>query len=169
MTWFYSRWAALIALAVIFSALTYQHYQQNLASVTPEWIVKNNTPNPPSIRVQGRVKSQSVTGNLEEGQAEFELEGESANLSVHYNGPPPENLEELKTRIVVGQWNPVQKIFRAHEIALVPNYRFLISAYLVGFIPLLLLAFFMSIKVTSLFQVIKDSKLYEPEAEFHVD
>ncbi|UCE63017.1 MAG: cytochrome c maturation protein CcmE [Nitrospirota bacterium] len=169
MTSFYARWAALIVIALILSGLTYQHYQQNLASVTPEWIVKNNSSPTPSIRLEGMVKSGSLSGNLDEGQAEFQLVGDSANVAVHYNGSPPENLRELKTLIVVGQWDPAQQVFRAREIVLVTNYGFVVSAYLVAMIPLILLVFSMSRKVTSLFQVIKESKLYEPQAEFHVD
>lgn len=169
MTSFYTRWAVLIVIASILSGLTYQHYQQNLVTVTPEWIVKNTSSTAPSIRLEGMVKSGSLSGNLQEGQAEFQLAGDTTNVTVHYNGSPPENLRELKTLIVVGQWDPAQQIFRAGEIALVTNYGFVISAYLVGIIPLILLVFFMSRKVTWLFQLIKDSKLYEPQAEFHVD
>ena len=169
MTWFYSRWAALTVIAVILSALTHQHYQQHLASVTPEWLVMHNQSTNPSIRLEGMVKSGSLSGNLQEGQAEFKLVGDPTNVTVHYNGSPPENLRELKTLIVVGLWDPAQQIFRASEIALVTNYGFVISAYLVGIIPLILFVFSMSRKVTALFQVIKESKLYEPQAEFDVD
>jgi len=169
MTSFYTRWAALIVIALILSGLTYQHYQQNLASVTPEWIVQNSSSIAPSIRLEGMVKSGSLSGNLQEGQAEFHLLGDSTKVTVHYKGSPPENLRELKTLIVVGSWDPAQQVFRAHEIALVINYGFVISAYLVAIIPLILLVFSMSRKVTSLFQVIKESKLYEPQTESHVD
>ncbi len=169
MTLFYTRWAALIVIALILSGLTYQHYQQNLASVTPGWIVKNSSSNSPSVRLEGMVKSGSLSGDLQEGEAQFRLQGEMATVTVHYHGAPPENLRELKTLIVVGQWDSAEQIFRARDIALVTNYGFVISAYLVGVIPLILLVFTMSRRVTSLFQVIKESKLYEPQAEFHVD
>ena len=169
MTSFYTRWAALIVVALILSGLTYQHYLENLASVTPGWIVKKSSSTTPSIRLEGMVKSGSLSGNLQEGQAEFQLVGDSANVAVRYHGAPPENLRELKTLIVVGQWDPEEQIFRAREIALVTNYGFVIGAYLVALIPLILLVFTMSRKVTSLFQVIKESKLYEPQAEFNVD
>jgi len=169
MTWFYSRWAALTVIAVILSALTHQHYQQHLASVTPEWLVMHNQSTNPSIRLEGMVKSGSLSGNFQEGQAEFQLVGESTNVTVNYKGAPPENLRELKTLIVAGHWVPAKKIFQAHEIALVTNYGFVISAYLVAIIPLIFILFSMSRKVTSLFQGIKESKLYEPQAEFHVD
>jgi cytochrome c-type biogenesis protein CcmE len=169
MTSFYTRWAVLIVISVILSGLTYQHYQQNLASVTPEWVINKSSSTASSIRLEGMVKSGSLSGNLQEGQAEFKLVGDSTNVTVHYSGAPPENLRELKTLIVVGLWDPAQQIFRASEIALVTNYGFVISAYLIAMIPLILLVFSMSRKVTALFQVIKESKLYEPQAEFDVD
>lgn len=169
MTSFYTRWGILILIALILSGLTYQHYQQNLASVTPAWVLKNGSSKAPSLRVEGMVKSGSLSGNLEEGQVEFQLVGDSANMRVQYKGAPPENLRELKTLIVIGQWDPIQQIFRTGEIALVTNYGFVISAYLVAMIPLILLVFAMSRKVTSLFQIIKESKAYEPQSDFHVD
>ena len=169
MTRFYSQWAALTVIALILSALTYQHYLHHLASVTPEWLVMHDKSTNPSIRLKGMVKSGSLSGNLQEGKANFQLVGESANITVNYKGSPPENLRELKTLIVIGQWVHSKKIFQAHEIALVTNYGFVISAYLVAIIPLLFILFSMSRKVTTLFQVIKDSKLYEPQAEFRVD
>ncbi len=169
MTSFYIRWAALALMALILSGLTYQHYQQNLASVTPERIIKNSSSTAPSVRVEGMVKSGSLSGNPQEGQAEFQLSGESTTVTVHYKGEPPENLRELKTVIAVGHWDSGQQIFQAREIAIVTNYGFVISAYLVAIIPLLVLVFSMSRKVTSLFQVIKESKVYEPQEVFHVD
>ena len=169
MTWFYTRWAGLVVMALILSVLTYQHHRQNLASVTPEWILTGHSPPPASIRLEGLVKSGSLAGNLQAGQAEFQLVGETATVTVQYDGPPPENLRELKTLVVVGRWDPAEKIFRAQEIALVPNYGFVISAYLVAIFPLVLLVFSMSRKVTFLFQIIKESRLYEPQAEFQVE
>ena len=169
MTSFYIRWVALAFIALILSGLTYQHYQQNLASVTPEWIIKNGGSTASSIRLEGMVRSGSLSGNLQEGQAKFQLGSESSHVTVHYKGEPPENLRELKTVIAVGQWDQVRQIFQARKIGIVTNFGFVMSAYLVAIIPLLLLVFSMSRKVTSLFQVIKESKVYEPQAEFHVD
>ena len=169
MTSFYTRWAVLLVIALILSGLTYQHYQQNLVSVTPEWIIKHSSSATSSVRLEGMVKSGSLSGNIQNGEAQFILQGESVTVPVQYNGPPPENLRELKTLVVMGQWDASEQLFRAREIALVTNYGFVISAYLVAMIPLILLVFSMNRKVTSLFQVIKESKLYEPQADFHVD
>ena len=169
MTSFYTRWSVLVGIAIILAFLTNQHYQEHLASVTPEWVLNNTSSASKHIRLEGMVKSGTLNGNLQAGQADFQLEGESTSVRVHYAGAPPENLRELKTLIVVGQWNPEHQVFQAGEIALVTNYKFVISAYLVALLPLILLVFSMSQKVTSLYQVIKESKVYEPQQEFHVD
>ena len=168
MTWLYLRWAGFCVIAVILAVLTYQHYQANLASVTPGMVLSKSNVHS-SIRVEGMVKSGSLSGNPQEGQAEFELTDGSASIPVHYQGPPPENLRELKTLIVIGRWDPAAQVFRAHETALVTNFGFVISAYLVTVIPLALFLFIMSRKVALLFQEIKQSKLYEPEAESHAE
>ena len=169
MTWLYLRWTGLCVMAVILAVLTYQHYQANLASVTPEWVLQHTLDEYPSLRVEGMVKSGTLSGNPQVGQVEFDLTGVSASIPVHYQGAPPENLRELKTLIVVGRWDPAAQIFRAHETALVTNFGFVISAYVITVIPLALFLFTMTRKVALLFHEIKQSKLYEPEADIRVD
>ena len=91
-----------MSLPMILVVLAYQHYQQHLISVTPVFVIKN-APTDSALRVQGMVKSGSLKGNVQEGHAEFELVGESSTISVAYDGPPPDNLRELKTLIIVGK------------------------------------------------------------------
>lgn len=169
MTWFYLRWAGFTLIAVILAVLTSQHYQANLASVTPEWVRKSHMDVSPSLRVEGMVKSGTLSGNLQEGQVKFELIGSSDSIPVQYEGPPLENIRELKTLIVVGRWDPHNQVFHAHQTTLVTNFGFVISAYLVTVLPLAFLLFTMSRRVALLYQEIKRSKLYEPEADVHVD
>ena len=168
MTWFYLRWAGVGVTAMILVLLAYQHYQQHLVSVTPEYVI-NHAPTDSALRVQGMVNSGSLKGNVEEGHAEFDLVGESARMSVAYDGPPPDNLRELKTLIVVGKWDGTAKTFRARETAIVTNFGFVTSAYLIGTLPLAIFVFAMGRRVTYLFQEIKQSKLYESESDLHVD
>ena len=153
---------------MILVALTYQHYQHHLVSVTPEFVIKH-VPTDSALRVQGMVKSGSLNGNVQEGHAEFELMGESATISVAYDGPPPDNLRELKTLIIVGKWDGPGDTFQARDTALVTNFGFVTSAYLIGTLPLAIFVFAMGRRVTFLFQEIKQSKLYESEADLHVD
>jgi len=168
MTGFYLRWAGIIVIAIILAVFATQNYKNHLASVNPEFVITGKH-SQTTVRVQGMVGSGSLTGSPEEGHAEFELLGKTKSLKVQYQGPPLENLRELKTLILIGSWNPVSQVFRAQETALVTNYGFVASAYIIAFLVLVASVFTMSRKVTFLFQEIKESKLYEPELDTHVD
>jgi cytochrome c-type biogenesis protein CcmE len=162
MTAFSLRWSALVVVAVILTILTSRYVERHLASLTPdELLVLQPTG---SVRVLGLVKGGTLAGELESGHARFELSGDHETLSVQYDGPPPENLRELKTLIVVGQWDPASSAFQARDIALVTNYGFVMGAYAVGVLPLALFLFMMERRVGLLYREIKQSKLYEPEA-----
>ena len=161
MNTFYLRWAGLGIIAIVLSGLIYFHYQENLASLTPQE-VREMTPKK-EIRVLGLVKAGTLTGKVTSGEAEFELlEGQTA-IPVKYQGPPPDNLRELKTLILIGKWNPTNNIFEARDIGLVTNYGFVMSAYLIGLVPLAVFLFVMSRRVSLLYEEIKESKLYQAE------
>ena len=162
MTGFYLRWATVVVVLSILAFLSSKHYEQNLASLTPEIVATGNHARTP-LRVQGMVKSGSLTGSPEEGHAAFELQGASKSLKVEYQGPPPDNLRELKTLILIGQWDASAQLFRARETAIVTNYGFVASAYTIALVALLVFVFAMSRKVTFLYQEIKDSKIYESD------
>lgn len=160
MTNLHRRWGGVFLVAIVFIVLTYNHYRDNLASLVPEQ-VKQETP-AGEIRVLGMVQG----GTLETrgaGEATFALLGESATLPVHYQGPPPDNLRELKILILVGTWNADRQMFEARDIGIVPNYGFIAGAYLLGLLPLALLLFTMTRRVHFLYEEIKTSKLYEKE------
>ncbi len=160
MTNLHRRWGGVFLVAIVFIVLTYNHYRDNLASLAPEQ-VKQETP-AGEIRVLGMVQG----GTLETRgarEATFALLGESATLPVHYQGPPPDNLRELKILILVGTWNADRQVFEARDIGIVPNYGFIAGAYLLGLLPLALLLFAMTRRVHSLYEEIKASTLYEEE------
>ncbi|MCY3729443.1 MAG: cytochrome c maturation protein CcmE [Nitrospira sp.] len=156
----YIRWGGVCIIAIAFIMLTYNHYRDNLASLAPRQ-VKQEAP-AGDIRVLGMVQG----GTLETrgaGKATFALLGESASLQVQYEGPPPDNLRELKILILIGRWNAATQVFEARDIGIVPNYGFIAGAYLLGLLPLALLLFAMSRRVYFLYDEIKASKLYEEE------
>lgn len=160
MTNFYIRWGGVFIVAIVFIVLTYTHYRDNLASLLPRQ-VKQEAP-AGEIRVLGMVQG----GTLETrgaGEATFALLGESASLPVHYEGPPPDNLRELKILVLIGTWNADTQVFEARDIGIVPNYGFIAGAYLLGLLPLALLLFAMTRRVHFLYDEIKASKLYEEE------
>ena len=160
MTNLYLRWGGVLIVAIVLIVLTYNHYRDNLASLVPQQ-VKQEAPTG-EIRVLGMVQG----GTLETrgaGEATFALLGESASLPVHYEGPPPDNLRELKILILIGTWNADTQVFEARDIGIVPNYGFIAGAYLLGLLPLALLLFAMNRRVHFLYDEIKASKLYEEE------
>ena len=82
---------------------------------------------------------------------------------MQYDGPPPDNLRELKILVLIGTWNADAQVFEARDIGIVPNYGFIAGAYLLGLLPLALLLFAMTRRVHFLYDEIKASKLYEEE------
>lgn len=154
------RWGGVLIVAIVLIVLTYNHYQENLASLAPQQVTQEAPAG--EIRVLGMVQG----GTLETrgaGEATFALLGESASLSVYYQGPPPDNLRELKILVLIGTWNADSQMFEARDIGIVPNYGFIAGAYLLGLLPLVLLLFAMTRRVTFLYDEIKASKLYEEE------
>ena len=167
MTGLYLRWSAIVIAAVVIAALTFQDFEQHLTSLTPEDVVSLQPTR--VVRVIGLVKGGTLRGDLESGHANFELAGQQDTLPVQYDGPPPENLRELKTLVVIGAWDPASGTFLAHDLALVTNYGYVVGAYLIGLLPLALFLLGMERKVALLYRKIKESKLYEPETPHHVD
>ncbi len=161
MTSLYLRWCGLLIVAVVLTGLTYSHYQQHLATLSPKQV----TDQKPSqeIRVLGMVRGGTLKGKVETGDATFALVESESTLPVHYHGPPPDNLRELKTLILIGKWNSTDNIFEARDIGLVTNYGFVVGAYLIGLIPLAIFLFAMSRRVGLLYEEIKASKLYQEE------
>jgi hypothetical protein len=111
------------------------------------------------------VKSGTLKGDVEQGRATFEFVEGSASLVVEYQGPPLENIRELKTLVLIGRWDSQAQIFRAQDTALINNFGFVAAAYLISVLALGWMVFAMSQRVMVLFREIKESKLYEPEAE----
>ncbi|MCH7614495.1 MAG: cytochrome c maturation protein CcmE [Nitrospinae bacterium] len=161
MTSLYLRWGGLLIVAVGLSVLTYNHYQQHLSTVSPHQM-KEQAPRQ-EIRLFGMVRGGTLEGKVKAGDATFELMGNDTSVTVHYQGPPPDNLRELKTLILIGKWNPSDNIFEARDIGLITNYGFVIGAYLIGLIPLAIFLFAMSRRVGLLYEEIKESKLYQEE------
>ena len=160
MTKLYIRWGGMLIVAIVFIVLTYQHYRDNLASLVPQQ-VRQETP-AGDVRVLGMVQGGTLK-TRKAGEATFTLLGENATLPVHYQGPPPDNLRELKILVLVGTWNAATQVFEARDIGIVPNYGFIAGAYLLGLVPLALFLFVMSRRVNFLYDEIKASKLYEEE------
>jgi len=165
MKWLYIRWGGILLAGLIITLLGVQHYRQEVTTISPEQILQEQQTG--TVRVLGTVQAGSLSSTDGESasafQARFRLSGEREGLSVLYTGERPDNLRELKSLVVVGQWNPSTQVFESHGIQLLPNYGYVVAAYLIVMIPMGLFLFRMERKVELLYTEIKIAKVYEPE------
>ena len=168
MTGLYTRWAIIAGAALLLAAMTFQHYQQNLSTLSVETLLKSPKTSQP-VRIQGMVKSGTLSGNVKQGEATFEFVEGATTISIEYQGPPLENIRELKTMVLIGRWDAEAQVFRAKETALIDNFGFVVAAYLIAVLPMGWILFAMSQKVMVLFKEIKEEKLYEPGVETLAD
>ena len=164
MTGFYARWAIMVGGIILLSMMTYHQYQRDLSTI-PLTTVLSSPSSTETVRIQGMVKSGTLSGTVEQGQATFELIDGPTTLPVEYVGPPLENIRELKTLVLIGHLDPQTKTFKAKDTALINNFGFVAAAYLLTVIALGLALFAMSQRVMVLFKEIKEEKLYESENE----
>ena len=162
MTGFYARWAIMVGGIILLAIMTYHQYQRDLSTIALATFL-NSPATSKTVRIQGMVKSGTLSGAVDEGQATFELIDGSITLPVEYAGPPLENIRELKTMVLIGQFDPQAKTFKAKDTALINNFGFVTAAYLLTILSMCWALFAMSQRVMVLFKEIKDEKLYEPE------
>ena len=68
MTGLYSRWAVMIGLTLVIAFMTYNRYQQHLSTI-PFKDLMDHTGVSQEVRIQGMVKSGTLTGDSTQGQA----------------------------------------------------------------------------------------------------
>lgn len=156
----YLRWGGLVLVGFWIVASGAQYYDRNVRPLTPEQILKDHPAGP--VRMLGMVEAGSVVKEATSSQVLFFLAGNGQRIPVVYRGNDSDDLRELKTLVVVGQWDDANRRFLAQKIALVPNYGFITAAYLV-MVPMALFLFLMERRVRLLYNEIKESKIYEPE------
>ncbi len=164
MTGFYTRWAIMVGGLLILGMMTFQQYQHDLSTTSLATLMNSPGTSEP-VRIQGMVKSGTLSGETDQGQATFELVDGPTTLAVVYAGPPLENIRELKTMVFIGQLDADTKIFKAKDTALINNFGFVTAAYLLTVLSMCWALFAMSQRVMVLFKEIKDEKLYEPEID----
>ncbi len=164
MTGFYARWGLMVGGMILLAMITFQQYQRDLSTLSLAAALHSTASSEP-VRIQGMVKSGTLSGAVEQGQATFELVNGPTTLPVEYAGPPLENIRELKTMVLIGHLDQATKTFKATDTALINNFGFVAAAYLITVLVLGWAAFAMGQRVMVLFKEIKDEKLYEPENE----
>ena len=164
MKGFYTRWIVILLMGVIITSLGFWRYQREVTSLSPEELLQEEPTR--NVRVLGTVKPGTLLQGESPGEAWFELSGAEDDLSVHYTGAEDDNLRELKRLVVVGRWDARSGVFQAEALAVVPNYGFITSAYIVSIIPIGLLLFVMERRIRLLYAEIKGTTVYEPEKIF---
>ncbi len=144
--------------------MTFQQYQHDLSTTSLAALLNSPSTSEP-VRIQGMVKSGTLSGETDQGQATFELVDGPTTVAVIYAGPPLENIRELKTMVFIGQLDADSKTFKAKDTALINNFGFVTAAYLLTVLSICWALFAMSQRVMVLFKEIKDEKLYEPEID----
>ncbi|MEK6684721.1 MAG: cytochrome c maturation protein CcmE [Nitrospirota bacterium] len=161
MRGFYLRWGGLLLVGLWIVAVGVQYYDRDVRPLSLEQVASN--PPAGSVRMLGRIEAGSLVKTAEPAQALFSLTENGRRIPVVYNGKDPDNLRELKTVVVVGRWDDVNQRFLAKRIDLIPNYGFITAAYLV-MVPMALFLFLMERRVRLLYNEMRESKVYEPEA-----
>jgi len=164
MTGFYARWAVMIGGIILLAMMTFQQYQRDLSTISLATVL-NSPATSKTVRIQGMVKSGTLTGAVDQGEANFDLVDGPTTLPVEYAGPPLENIRELKTIVLLGHLDHETKTFKAKDTALISNFGFVAAAYVITVFSLGWAIFAMSQRVMVLFKEIKEEKLYEPENE----
>lgn len=161
MKGFYLRWGLIFLAGAAIGVLGIQRYEREVTTIHPEELLQSDPDE--TVRVRGLVKGGTLQISPTGEEVLFTLGENGAEVPVRYSGPPSDSLRELKTLVVVGQWDAREGAFRAEEIAIVPNYGFILAAYLIALVPLLFFLFHMERKVKLLYTRIKEAKVYEPE------
>lgn len=161
LTLFYIRWGVVLLVTFIIAFLGFQRYQKDVASLTPDQLLQN--PSPDKVRVIGVIQGGSLTREDDSNRAFFRLQGENKTLPVRYQGQDTDTLRDLKVVVVTGHLNAGTAEFDGEAISLIPNYGFVAAAYLLGILPTMFFLFLMERKLRLLYMEVKEAKLYEPE------
>ncbi len=159
---FYLRWMILMTIFGSISILGAVRYFQEVRTISPKTLLSIQPKE--TVRLMGMIDAGSFMKATENEPFRFDLSGEGGKVAVTYTGEDPDGLlRELKTIVVIGNWESGDGEFQAKEIALVPNYGFITSAYIFSLVPLAFFLFYMERRVALLYVMIKDEKVYQPE------
>ena len=100
---FYIRWVVVLLVTFVIAFLGFQRYQRDVASLTPDQILQDPSPN--KVRVVGIIQGGSLTREDESNRAFFLLQGEDKTLPVRYQGHDTDTLRDLKIVVITGHLN----------------------------------------------------------------
>jgi cytochrome c-type biogenesis protein CcmE len=164
---FYLRWGGILFLGALLGLLGWQRYDRDVKTSTPEEVLHQASAIP--LRIQGRIEAGSLAIDPSTHAAVFNLTGTGEKLAIRYVGDDLDSLRELKVVVLSGKWSPSARRFESQKMALTPNYGYVVSAYLIGLVPMALFLFRMERKVALLYAFIKQEKLYQPENQHGIE
>lgn len=157
----YIRWGILIVVFSTISFLGVSRYNRDVRSISPKALLSQAAGM--ETRVMGMIDAGSLKRGVEAGVFQFSLSADGTQVPVVFSGDDADVLRELKTIVVVGRFDAESGQINAAKIALIPNYGFIASAYLLSLLPLVFFLFYMERRVVLLYVMIKEEKVYQPE------
>ncbi len=160
----YIRWTVLVLIFGSITCLGILRYDREVKTVSPAKVSSEGAKG--ELRLLGMIEAGSFVRGVEGKPTRFMLSGEGAKVAVVFSGKDEdESLRELKTIVALGKWETERKQFDASELALDPNYGFVTSAYVFSLIPLAFFLFYMERRVSLLYVMIKEEKVYQSETQ----
>jgi len=158
----YVRWTVVSMVVATIFAIAMFRYHREVLPISIEALQKTSPEG--TVRVLGQV----VAGTLvrTESEVTFNLSGEpQATIAVRYIGKSDDNLRELKTLVMTGFFDPEKREFTAQKISPISNVGFVVAAYLLSIIPLILFLFNMERNLILTSISIKEEKSYQTTAD----
>ncbi len=159
---FYIRWAVLLLIFGGIGCMGLIRYNREVKTLSPGDLLASESAL--GLRLLGMIEAGSFVRASDDEPTRFNLSEEGKKVAVVFSGEDVDDtLRDLKTIVVIGQWNREAGHFAASDLALIPNYGFISGAYLLSLVPLAFFLFFMERRVTILYVMIKEEKIYQAE------
>ncbi len=156
---FLLRLGVIVATAVVIMALSVYRYNREVRTTAPGQLVYY--PSTFGVRVLGIIEAGSILRTPTE--LFFDLSKEGGRVRVRYIGEKTDDLRDLKTIVVVGNWDKTENELIGTQIALDPHYGFVAAAYAIAFGALAVFLFTMEREKAALYLQIKQEQIYQPE------
>lgn len=160
----YIRWTVLV---LIFGSITFLgvlRYNREVKTISPAKVSAQGEKS--ELRLMGMIEAGTFERGSEGEPTRFVLSGEGEKITVVFSGEDTdESLRELKTIVALGKWEAGKNQFAASALALNPNYGFVTSAYVFSLLPLAFFLFYMERRVSLLYVMIKEEKVYQSETQ----
>jgi hypothetical protein len=150
----------IVIIAGVLTVLAVFRYNREVFAIPIETLLRNKPDG--IVRILGQVSAGTLV-KKGDGSAFFYLSSErkQTEVSVLYTGKPDDNLRDAKALVLTGFFDPDQMQFAAQKISPIPNSGFVVSAYLIALLPLILFLFSMERNLIRLSVLIKEERPYQ--------